>query len=57
MSKKEMDLDEAWMDSYEKYKSAKLAGDQDKMVEHYKALNRIETKLHTIAFEAETNKG
>ena len=57
MSKKEMDLDEAWMDSYEKYKSAKLAGDQDKMVEHYKALNRIETKLHAIASEGETNKG
>jgi len=52
-----MDLDEAWMDSYEKYKSAKLAGDQDKMVEHYKALNRIETKLHAIASEGETNKG
>jgi len=56
MSKKESDLEDAWIDSYEKYRTAKLAGDQDSMVEHYSALNRIETALHILGFGDETDK-
>ena len=48
-----MDLEEAWMDSYEKYKCAKVDGNKEAMEEHYIGLTRIETELYALAFEAE----